>query len=303
MTVKKKTTTLMKEAKPRDQPARPVDAPPESTTELATASGFHVSPIVLDQNTPADYLSRLRQFRALSFCAGIALLGDFFIFALARPYGLPFSQMVLGFAALIELAGGIRLLKTRHDQRKASVLRQVGSIEISPERVVGDQRRLDQHRLMPLCSEYTRDGSAQPRKETRNKRIVKVVNKSRQMLSGAGKLEKDELYSEAILSLERAARSALTAVLLSKGVETQGKEIEVWLPYLGRILQNMSLEDIAYLKALRDRINKGYDATRVEAQRARGVAEPLIADAFECLGASLTKGKGRGGSISNFSPS
>jgi hypothetical protein len=52
-------------------------------------------------------------------------------------------------------------------------------------------------------------------------------------------------------------------------------------------MQNMRLEDIAYLRLLRDRANRGYDATKAEAQRAKEIAEPLIDEALKHLSTYL----------------
>jgi hypothetical protein len=45
----------------------------------------------------------------------------------------------------------------------------------------------------------------------------------------------------------------------------------------------MKVEGIGYLRQLRDRVNRGYDASREEAQRTKQIAVPVISDALQYL--------------------
>ncbi len=239
--------------------------------------------LVTSQEDFEIFPKALRLFRILTFCAAITVLGGFFILALDQSNDSLLPVSTLGLAALIEALGGRTLLKGYRRIRKNSTMTQAGFPMITPEEVdKAEEEFLPDERTF-LYWKYSGTKLPKLRNETRRQRINDLVTKSREILGRTDKLENDELFSEAVLSYDRATRTALSAILPSVGVETQGRDIETWFPHLRRTLQNMKLEDIRYLRQLRDRVNKGYDASREEAQRAKQIAAPVISDALQYL--------------------
>jgi hypothetical protein len=232
----------------------------------------------------------LRLFRILTVCAAMTLLGGFFILALGKSNNSLTPVFALGLATLIEALGGQRLLKGYHSIHKYNTIIQARSPMITPEQLAKIEEEFLPDERMFLYWKYGGTDQLNLRNEARCQRIEDLVSKSREILSRTGKLENDGLFSEAVLSCDRAIRTALSAILLSIGVEPQGNDIETWFPHLRRTLQNMKLEDIRCLRQLRDRINRGYDASREEAQRAKQISMPVVGDALHYLTAHRRDG-------------
>jgi hypothetical protein len=237
-----------------------------------------------------SFPSALRLFRTLTSCAAMLLLGGFFVFALNMTSGSYVASIALGLAALIEVLGGWKLFKGYRRLQKNNAIMQVGSPRITPGQVIKNEEEFLPDERAFLYWKYGGADLSKLRKEASQQRIEDLVNKSKEILSRTGKLENDELHSETVLSYDRATRRAMFAVVLSMGLETQSRELEEWFPHLRRVLENIKLEDIRYLKNLRDRVNRGYDASKDEAERAKEIATPLIADALQYLKNYPTKG-------------
>jgi HEPN domain-containing protein len=218
----------------------------------------------------------LRLFRAVTICASIVLIGAFIILALNGASISLAALLALGLGASIEALGARRLIKGYRSLQRTSALILGGSPNITPEQILRNENEFPPDERAFLYWKYGGADLSKLRKETNQQRISDLMSKSEVILNRTQKLEDEELYSEVVLSYDRATRTAITALLLSMGMEAQVKEVEKWFPHLRGVFQDTKVEDMRYLTALRDRINKGYDASKAEAERAREIAGPLI---------------------------
>jgi thiol-disulfide isomerase/thioredoxin len=232
----------------------------------------------------------LRLFRILSACISIMLIAAFFVFGLNGAGNFLAVLLALGLAAFVEVLGGLRLIKSYHSLQRNNLLMQEGSPSISAEQIVKAEKEFLPDERPLLYWKYCGTDLSKLTKETNLQKIDELESKSKEILSRTTKLENDELYSEAILSYDRALRAAITAVFITMGIDTQGSEIEESFPILKRLFEGIKLEEIKFVKALRDRVNGGYDATRTEEERVREVAAPLIDQSLDLLRSYKTKG-------------
>lgn len=232
---------------------------------------------------PASFPRALRVFRALTSAVSLMLLLSFFTFAL----GLESATFVTVFmslpAAMVELVGGWRLLKSYRELDGDATLRSSASMRITPEQVVAHETDFTPDELSYMYTRYGGKELSKFKKELNNKRIVELTKRAKELLGKITKLESEGFYSEVVLSIDKAIRSLMIATLLSVGVETQGRQTTEWVPLLRRTIPSMKLEDIRSLSMLKDRINKGHDASKDETRIARQTVEPIIDETLDYL--------------------
>jgi len=239
----------------------------------------------------ADFPRQFKTFRILTLGAALTLIAAFLVLASNTATGFPTAQSGLGLALMIEAYGGWRLVKSyQHVQRNNNTKVCLGSQKIAPEQVVMYEGEFAPDELQFLYSKYGGAELSRLRKELRTQRIDGLVRKAEDLLNKAEKLESEKLYSEAILCIERATRSTLNATLLSVGVEAQARDVDQWIPSLKNILQKEKLEDLRYLKELRDKVNSGYDASHHEVEMVKERAKPIIESAVDHLRKSFKGG-------------
>jgi hypothetical protein len=236
----------------------------------------------------------LKLFRVLTVCASAMLIGAFVIFALDGGNISLALFLALGLGTSIEALGAMKLIKGYHSFQRNNAAMQGGFPNITPEQIVRNENEFRPDERAFLHWKYGGADLSKLRKETNQQRIDNLVNKSEDILNRTEKLENEELYSEVVLSCDRATRTAITSLLLSMGMDAQVKEVEEWFPHLRGIFQDIRVEDVRYLRALRDRVNKGYDASKAEAERSRQIAVPLIDETLLKLKNYRTSGDSQG---------
>jgi len=238
-----------------------------------------------------DFLRQLKIFRLLTLSATLTLIVAFLILASNVAAGSPVAQSGLGIALIFEAFGGWRLFRSyRHLQRENNTRIHLGSQQVTPEHVVMNEGAFAPDEIPYLYSKYGGAELSRLKKEVRTQRTGELVRKAEDLLNKAEELENEKLYSEAILSIERATRSALNAALLSMGVEAQARDAGQWVPSLKNILQKEKFEDLRYLMDLRGKINGGYYASHHEVEKIREKAKLIIGSAFDYLENSLNGG-------------
>jgi len=238
-----------------------------------------------------DFPRQLRIFRLLTSSAALILIVTFLILASNLVAGFPAAQSGLGLAMMIEAFGGWRLFRSyRRLQRNNNTRIHSGSQLVTAEHVVMNEGAFARDEIPYLHAKYGGAELSKLRKGLRTQRISELVRKAEDLLNKAGELENENLYSEAILSAERATRSALNAALLSMGIEGQARDTDQWVPSLKNILQKEKLEDLRCIMDLRDKINGGYDASHREVEKIKEKAKPIIGSVVDYLRNSFKGG-------------
>lgn len=232
----------------------------------------------------------LRLFRILSVCVSVVLIATFIVFVLNGAVNSLAALLALGLAASVEVLVGLKLIKRYRSLQRNNELTQEGSPSISAEQIVKVEKEFPPYERPFLYWKYGGADLSKLRKETNLQRIDELENRSKEIVNRTIELENDELYCEAILSYDRALRAAITAVFITMGIDTEGNEIEESFPILTKLFEGIKLEEIRYVKALRDRVNRGYDATKNDEERVRDIAAPLISQSLELLRSCQTKG-------------
>jgi hypothetical protein len=238
---------------------------------------------------PVRFPGAIRLFRFLTILASLILLGGYLAYALSLRTGTSVAGLSALLATMVESVGGLRLFRSYRQLNREDDATSSGSPRITPEQVVAHEAEFTPDELSYLYSKYGGAELSELRKEFRHQRIIELTKKAKDIFSKVRKLEREGFNSEVVLSLDRAARSLLTAILLSIGVDTQGRGITEWFPLLRKNIPGTKLEDIKSLWMLRDRINRGHDATKNEAKRAKQIAEPIVDDALRYLNRFLKK--------------
>ncbi|WXG45116.1 MAG: hypothetical protein WED05_00010 [Candidatus Atabeyarchaeum deiterrae] len=238
----------------------------------------------------SNYGRQLRRFKLLTLVASLILFGSFFIFAFGFGLSVLAALIGAGLALLVELLGGMRLFMTYRCLRKDMILTPApGSQRITPELVVANEGEFSPEELEYLFAKYGGMELFRLKKELRHQRVEELANKVKDLLATARELESEELYSEVILTLDRAVSCAISGALLTIGAETRGRKTEEWIPTLRKIFPSMNLEDTKNLRELRERVNRGHDASKEEAKIASDRVSPLLHDSFSYLKSFLKK--------------
>jgi hypothetical protein len=237
-----------------------------------------------DERGLGDFPRRLKVFRVLTLSAALALLVAFLVLALNTTTWFPTALSGLVIASAVEAYGGLQLLRSyrrlRRDNNKGICL---DSKEIGPEQLVANENQFDPDEQLFLYTKYGGAELSRLKKELKTQRIKELVKKSEDFISKGERLESEKLYSDAILSTEKAARSSLSAILLSMGKQVQARDIDQWIPSLKSVLKKEESEALRNLMEMGDKINKGYDPSHQEVEKARETAGQILESAIDYL--------------------
>jgi hypothetical protein len=229
-----------------------------------------------------DIPETFRFFRLLTLGAALTLIGTLLVLTSNIAAGFPTALFGISLAATIEALGGWRVFRSyRRLQRDRKARIHTGSRMVTPEQVVMNEVQFTTEELPYLHSKYGGEELSKLKKEVRSQRIDELVRKAEDLLKKAEELENEELHSEAILSIESAIRPALNATLLSMGVEAQAREFDQWIASLRNILEEEDVVNLRYLRELRDKVSRGYDASHREVEAIMEKAKPIIENAVD----------------------